>query len=347
MRCFMKYSLFVALVAGALVVACGGDSSSNATGESYSSKENLSVDEKTQTMVIRGKEYEKSWCVVEDGRYTWKSIRMRRSDDTTKYGFLGDTLVRYPIYEGELLDGDMYVGGRAGNLNGTWTSLLCVRNVEKGETLCGNPEDRYSTETCTISGNQIECSTEYDLERYISNRENTINSLFMSQLFNYLHKRSVGVDAMVLFAMDSLRVQDDIFRYNIKVDEATPKSVVFEMSGKTYVLKVNTKEVTNVYDGSTSYEGAVSMKVNLEFTDGETTCNLDYYNTPNISSLCSAENEPYFIVYGDGLRDLDGNDYDVVTTYEKSNNEEFEKCLDKMVVTDIADRIIQTNDKGK
>lgn len=330
----MKFPLIAIAMASALLIsACGGDSSSDA-GESYLQKENLQVDDKNQTMVIRGQEYEKSWCVVEDGRYTWKSLRTRRSDDTTKYEFLGDTLVRYPIYEGELLDGDMYVGGRAGNLNGSWTSLLCIRNVEKGETLCGDPEDRYSTETCTISGNQIECSTVYDLERYISNRENTINSLFMSQLFNYLHKRSVGVDGMVLFAMDSLRVQDDIFRYNIKVDEATPKSVVFEMSGKTFVLKVNTKEVTNVYDGSTSYEGAVSMKVNLEFTDGETTCNLDYYNTPNISSLCSAENEPYFIVYEDGVRDLDGNDYDVVATYEKSNNEEFEKCLDKMVVTD-------------
>ena len=150
----MKKSLTLMLAAtSAFFFACSDDSSSdNGTGGNggkvtieYSGS--IKVDAENQTMVVAIPEKEEA-CVNEDaGVYKWRTVDFGTDTSYSKYMFVGDTLVIIDCDEmddeGKLHDcdygGQMLVGGKKGNVNGTWRAVPCMYDTEDTTSICFKP----------------------------------------------------------------------------------------------------------------------------------------------------------------------------------------------------------------
>ena len=77
-------------------------------------------------------------CFMSGLDFSWKTVDLDVEQSTFKYEFVDDTLV---LHSGNSLTeyGSMYVGGKNGNLNGTWQSTLCIYNSSAGKSTCYKP----------------------------------------------------------------------------------------------------------------------------------------------------------------------------------------------------------------
>jgi hypothetical protein len=235
----MKFSLFAAALASTLLIsACGDDTSSNpplsgdkkdpqstekdstktpGTDSSQSGTQSgkdqaagdftrtgtYTVDEANNLLMVAIDDPTEKACVAEGENLVWKSIPFYTPIDTSKYEFRGDTLIVYDFDDGIVGEGQMFVGGTPGKLDGTWRLTDCEVDEETRETECYEGETRYREVTYTFSNGTISSTLKPHLDLYVADRDDFTNSAFMVQLYSTLSGSDRGVYPSSVLENDS------------------------------------------------------------------------------------------------------------------------------------------------
>ena len=160
---FKIYTVLCAAVACTIsLTSCGSDSGSNATDDTtISSNSNkasnnesrqkitydtlaLSIDKEAKLLNVSNDGAEEEYCVAEGDDFKWKTIKKKTNSGKIKYEFTGDTLILYEwLQESKVYQqhGAMLVGGKGGNIYGTWTIIPCTYDSEEEETYCDEDEE--------------------------------------------------------------------------------------------------------------------------------------------------------------------------------------------------------------
>ncbi len=324
----MKHSLFAATAASALLLAaCGDDSSSSST--SYSQSGSLFVDEAQRLIVMTSDVTYFDQCVETETGLVWKSIPQPANVDSSIYTFLGDTLVLFDIDQGLPSHyGDMFVGGSAGDIYGTWTYLPCIYDSQTNERDCY--EDRYVTRALKLSQGKVETNIDYHFDAYLSDMEakGYMKSYFMEQLYNALSNGDhVYADASDIFgiydAEDYEYFARCIERNNVQIIEETKESQTFKIGEKTYTVTVEKADLSFEYNFNKTTNEDASVNV----TDGTTTCNSHTVQKIMDESLCKEENMKYLKIRND-----EDEEFAYARYYRNSNDAEFEECIKRIAV---------------
>ena len=328
----MRNYLLAIAASAFLITACGEDNPSSANSVSnddpMSRTGSLYVDESQQLLVSTFNDVHGNRCDLENNNLIWKSIQKDVITDSTHYEFIGDTLVLYDIYDGTIDDyGDLYVGGTAGNIYGTWVYTGFGRSKKTGEKE-RSTNTRYVTQTYSYSPGKVTTKVEYHMDLYVADEQarGYMESGFMADLYSYLTSRSYLKD--VIYIMDNedraTSVSKSIEKNNVQIIESTKTNQTFKIGDKTYTVTVKKAETTLHYTGRTNREAVV------EVTDGTTTCSsYAIYKTVD-ENLCKTENLPYFSVNND--HDDYGNLYFYVSSYKNTDHEKFLECLSSIAL---------------
>lgn len=339
----MRYSLVVAIVASVtLMTACGSDNSSGVDDSSgvnntereekververvfvgepvtFSTPGTYTVNKKKQLIVMTKDADKQDVCNFEDGKYSWEPSKKVAVPDTFKYEFFGDTLAFFEVVGGETSEyGIMYVGGQRGELEGTWVNTDCEYTTYRKETECYDSGfKKYALE---FSNGEYAQKIDYYFDDYLKDSEKTS---FVDNFINQIYEAMVGWYPGISFpGIFYSRGTDEneytIKRYGIKVLESSDSSQTFTVRKKTYTFKVNQAEQ------SLGATGEILMEVNVEVTDGKTTCVGDYHLREVGKDQCSAKYEDdYMFDY-----DFGGHMFKDRTLYLLDNIDEFDKCL--------------------
>jgi hypothetical protein len=323
----MKYTLLTAVASAFLIAACSDSNPSSAitvpNDDPNTATGTLYVDESQHLLVTTFRNVHGNSCRLEDNNLIWKSIEKDAITDSSEYEFIGDTLVLYDYYEGTSDNyGDLYVGGTAGNIYGTWVYTGYERNRQTGEQE-RHTNTRYVTRTYTYAPGKVTIKVEYHMDLYVADEQERgyMESSFMAELYGYLTGRSHMDD--VIYVMDNedqaSSIALSIETNGVQIIEGTKTNQTFKIKDKTYTVTVKKAETTLHFSGRTNRE------VNLEVTDGTTVCSsYAIYRTAD-ENICKTENLEYFKVYDD--EDEDGNRFYYVSTYKNTNHEAFKECL--------------------
>jgi hypothetical protein len=329
----MRYSLLVAAAASAiLLAACDSGSSSPGDDrrlhdevESFSFPGTYTVDKKEHLLFMNKDVSGRDVCNFEDGKYSWKPLDKALLDDTVRYEFMGDTLVLEGVY-GNITEsyitegyGAMYVGGKAGSLEGTWVDTHCEYAFDSKETECF--DGNYKDISLEFSDGKYTKKITHHFGDYLNDVE---ESSYVDNFINSIYEALVGwyPDCYLpnIFSPHGNEdAENTIDKYGIKVIESSESSQTFTVRKKTYTFKVNQAEQ------SLSSKDDILMEINLEVSDGKKTCVGDYHLREVEKEQCSAEYEDdymydWYYVEGRLIKDR--------TLYLIENIEEFEKCLE-------------------
>ena len=329
----MNHFLATAAVASAFFIAACSDSnptSANSTqnNDPMSRTGSLYVDESQQLLVETFNNVQGNRCDLENYNLIWKTIQKDVLTDSFHYEFIGDTLALYNIYDDGISDyGNLYVGGTAGNIYGTWVYTGFGRDKKTGE-LEHSTNTRYVTRTYIYAPGKVTVSVEYHMDLYVADEQarGYMESGFMAELYNYLTSRSYLRD--VVYIMDNKdkasSIASSIEKNGVQIIESSKTNQTFKIGDKTYTVNVKKAETTLHYTGHTNREAVV------EITDGTTTCSsYAIYKTVD-GNLCKTENLPYFTVYNE--HDDDGNNFSYVSSYKNTDHEQFLECLNSIAI---------------
>lgn len=361
---FFVYGAVCAL-SSMLFVACGGDSASSSSGEDTRSvidslmeaysitveDDKLvmsfddTVDKKKQVISFKEKVMPSWMCLVENEKFQWGIVNESFKMDSYKYLFVGDTLVLFSgRFNGSFeRDGSMYVGGSAGNIEGTWTPTSCSYRESKKETVCRDGNSRIGTDIRiaknTISfiapgsvSDVLDSSDVLELKRVDFGYK--INGV-RTYLYKSLYTGKV-VEFYAASEIVSPYITDDqraIPEYTDELLEAlgieslsiTDTGETFKIGGKTYSVEITRAEYLDGGD----YES--SLFAELQVTSDSTTCTYYDERTKEIPKfLCSEENAKYIKDLTDSV-DASGNAFTLAHNYEKNNKTKFFACLKKIL----------------
>lgn len=330
----MKFSQFAAVLAFSLLVsACGDDASSNASdGFDRSSGDyvfsrtgTLYVDESNHILSLALENYETQMCVVEEDDYTWKTVHINEEADSMMYDFRGDTLVLYDIYHGrpDMDYGDLLVGGTAGSLYGTWTFTGCEYDKDDDETECYEKSLRYNHRSVTFSKGKVEYSYKIDYDRYVEDHSDFMNTYFMKQLINTLSGNYPEVYLYEMWYIDSSSVQSTAEMNGAVFTSKTKRNATFTLGGKTYTVNVKHMDMSLNREGF--FIANESKELQVEVSDGVTTCTGEYITHYMNADYCKAE-------YKDNLRmdeweDPNYGTFIAAEKYSSDNEDDFEQCI--------------------
>lgn len=356
----MKFSLFAAVLASTLLIsACGDDTSSNpplsddkkdpqstekdstktpGTDSSQSGTQSgkdqaagdftrtgtYTVDEANNLLMVAIDDPTEKACVAEGENLVWKSIPFYTPIDTSKYEFRGDTLIVYDFDDGIVGEGQMFVGGNPGKLDGTWRLTDCEVDEETRETECYEGETRYREVTYTFSNGTISSTLKPHLDLYVADRNNFTNSAFMVQLYSTLSGSDRGVYPSSVLENDSASNSTAIALNGVNIVEQTNTHEVFEMGGKTYEITIKKVAITPTTNGL--FMGNGDLEIQLEVSDGTSVCNLNHVVRNVDESLCKDEYAGNIRI-DDDAEDSNDVQYSLAYRYEKTTYDEFEDCL--------------------
>ena len=320
----MRNYLLAVAASAFLITACGEDSTTNA-GDSISSAGSLYVDESRNLIVMTPYEMSRDLCVLENNSLVWKTINRTPDADSSKYEFIGDTLILYEINEGVPNSyGDVFIGGTAGNIYGTWTDTGCNRKSQTGETECYT-NTRYSTRTFNLTPGKATAKVEYHFDLYLADAEakGYMNSYFMEELYKYLNGGSYLARIIDIFnTQDAIEIANVIESNNVQIIENAKTNQTFKIGDKTYTVTVKKTNQTLNYNGSVNREAIV------EVTDGATTCSGNSIYKEANKDLCKTENLDYFIKDSDYYFKLeDGSRIRYASHYQSNNENAFKECI--------------------
>ena len=292
----------------------------------------LSIDKEAKVLKVSNDGAEEEYCVSADKSFKWKTIKKQPISSKIKYEFTGDTLILYEwLQESKVYQqyGTMLVGGKGGNIYGTWTIIPCTYDSEEEETSCepGEDEDLIRS-SYTISENKFARAI---AGIYVNKTLNYPTSSFRRLLITYLSEEPGGD----LPTANELFRETYLINENATFDGITTKKLsasgeTFIAGGKTIIVKVE-----NFSDKYENWKASVTVSV-----DGKT-CQNDYENYYDMTeSLCDAKYSEYYSL---GTKtDKDGNEFKYVRQFRKNNHEEFLECLEPLT-----DPIIESIGKDK
>ena len=327
----MKKFLFAITISLALA-ACGDDSSSNANDgfngledDAFSRTTALYVNESEHTLIMALEDYETTMCVVEEQGYTWKTVHIADEPGSMMYEFRNDTLILYNIYNGqpEIDDGDILVGGTAGNLYDTWTYTGCDYNKNNNTTICRENKLRYTHRTITFSKGKAEIYCKIYYDRYLEDNSDFMNSYFMSQLIHTLSGNYPEIYLSEIDYMDSSSVQATAEKNGVVFTSKTKTNATFVLGGKTY--SVNVTHVDMHLNREGFFIANENKDIQVEVSDGITTCTGEYVIHYMDADYCKVE-------YKDNLRmhEWEYSNHEKFTMaekYSRDNEDEFKQCI--------------------
>lgn len=286
----MKKLKYILSCAGIMMLAaCGDDSSSATSGEKYI------LDEANQKFALI---YDR--CYVSGNTTRWDAYV-----DTTwfHYKFIGDTLV--VIKDGNTADGDddgyvrdegdVYVGGHAGNIFGTWKTTKEYCYYENGKIRCyDDEEDKGVEETFfTLNVSKSNLTMSWELEK----------SYCPAEDFEY------ELEDVLLYNLD----EED---YSINRSDCN--TVKFNVNGKSVTATVS------VYMGG---DNVVTREIT--YTSGNKTCQNVFKKVHKLlqmpASLCNANDMSKYM----------GKESGYPHKYKVDNDDEFYPCISDMLGMEI------------
>lgn len=330
----MKHLLITATASAMLLAACGDDSSTNASGNTLTRTGSLFVDEEHQLIVITPDPYYENKCVLEGEALTWKNVQQHKDADSMKYKFHGDTLLFYNIDEGDTSHyGEMWVGGTAGKIYGTWTYTHCEYHNTENDTRCY--DSKYHKITYNISSGKVTGTQEIYFDQYVSDVNNSdyTKSNFVLELYKALSGKDYA-DTWVPDIFDVYGENDqDIEYYNktiadngVNITASTKRQQTFTIGDKTFTVDIKKVDL--------SMEGYQENRdISIDVTDGVTTCNATYIKKALNAELCKTENAA-LLDEDDYYHETDnnGNEYIYVDRIRMYNEDEFDMCLKGIAV---------------
>lgn len=339
--------------------ACGDDSSSNANGNSSSNVDskdtpiadgnssgnekttsdsdditiNISshafVDEENHILAITADEKNADLCVKDGDAYTWKPMPVYKTPDSVKYEFHNDTLMFFTIRNGEIdKSAEVLVGGTPGNIYSKWTFTGCLYYAETQELKWCEDDYTYIHPFITLSEDRFVFTILWHWKKFLADKSDYMNSAFMESLYSNLSGTEASIYGALIFFPDTSFEGNAIDHSTINIIDKNKTGETFELGGKTFTAKVLQADLTLIQTG---YDrGSTNMEVQVEVTDGKTTCNLAYQKKYLDDSLCKAENAEFFNTAD--WKDDDGNEFIHAYNFEKTNKAEFKSCIKSIAV---------------
>ena len=318
----MKKALIAAAASVFFIVACGDDSSSNASSETPVSSEKVQtttgryqIDESQNLLILLPDTT--YTCVISEENVAW-GPSPRRSADTAKYEFQGDSLILHAFRGGRKSSlEEIFIGGKPGKFDGTWSRycLTYYTGDEPEEPDCYDPP-QFSF---TFSDGKLTETTILDSVPELDENPDFMNSALMSELYHSIYMGAVIFDANKLFSINPSYVQSAIQSYEVNIKKSDKTSQVFEMKGKTFSININKATETPYYNG---YIIQTTKSVQMELSNGTTTCKLDFSEKFVNKDLCNAENSERLI-----KEDTVNPEIKTATIYREENEIDFENCF--------------------
>lgn len=307
--------------------ACGDDSSSgpsNPGNEVMSSSFQMIIDDKSQTISLSGDGFKENMCVVNGETVQWKPVQTSPSDMLAKYMFVGDTLVLFwQDEDGDFENyGDMFIGGSAGSIYGTWNMVPCEYKESRGSSSCDEDDLEYNT-TLSISNGAVNITqtkqtfaeaspldystSEYRWSLYVSLYTGVASNLDPT-LLSYNSLSEAGSFASKPEVQAALGITSS----NLSTTGET-----ITIAGKTFTVRVQNFQTFVGNDNSST-----SVDISADGITCSRTAERIYELT---SDYCKTENMAYFDIDDD--YDANGNKYYYVDSYKKDNMDEFYACM--------------------
>lgn len=370
----MKKSLTLLLtVTSAFFFACSDDSSSDSgNSEVIEQSGTLIVDEEKQTVTIISQLTEEM-CVRDEVtlEYAWKSIDFGTDSNFMKYEFVGDTLVvfDYDDWDEEYSSsGPMYVGGKAGKLDGTWKSTYCSYNSKEKASVCYKPcsevkapkelteeeimemmkdmteeEQEAFAEEYARSMMDSFCLDEEDLEDHPDVTLKISGSSFKTII--KINRTEEDFDDftnskfMTSFIGNLISGDGNVPSFSKLFKEDSSGMEKIAKTYKAYQVEVSNQSKKNItfkfadqtlsVNFKTVNQSGENRELAMDVSSGGKTCSLSEESGDVTKSTCKSEYGEYFDI--DRIEGADGVKISVADEYEKSNESGFEDCVEDMM----------------
>jgi hypothetical protein len=336
--------------------ACGDSSTGPGDSSVQANSYKMVVDAGTQTIQLSSDGEYESKCLIKDGTAEWGQVKTGSGNAQYQYRFIGDTLALF-LYDQDDYDykssGQMYTGGSAGNIYGTWTSIPCKYNSSREKTSCD--DDESATEMISISGNSFSKTVTTKYIEETNRKFNYATSAYRYNLFAYL----------VTGTTSYIPLPDYIFRGVVtKGDEYVKQGgnlvsyaelyANYPLSERISMGLHSTEEIatfggivstdlsatgeTFIYGGipyTVSVLKAIDTdehtSITVTIATNEITCTgIDESNRHITQDLCKSENMEYLTTDDD--TDVNGNKYYYGYIYSQNNFSEFKACLNSIII---------------
>lgn len=366
----MKSALTQALFFGACattaigLLACGEDSSTspsgsgaNSAGESISSSYQLLIDENSQTMKLSGQGDFENKCLVNNGVPQWGSVKIRSGEQLVQYKFVGDTLVLswWDDEDDEFNNlAKMYVGGKAGSIYSTWTSIPCTYKLSSERTNCDD-DDIEATEIVSITSNSFSKTVTAQYIEETNRKFNYATSDYRYKLFAYLVTGNASYIPLPDYIFGkAVTIGDEYVKQNGNIVSYAELYANYPLSERISMGLHSTEELATFSGivstdlsatGETFTYGGISYTVSVLkaidtdehtsitvtiATNGITCTNIDESNRHITQDLCKSENMEYLKTDDD--TDVNGNKYYYGYKYSQNNFSDFKACLNTILV---------------
>lgn len=370
----MKKSLTLMLaVTSAFFFACSDDSSSDSgNSEVIEQSGTLIVDEEKQTATAISQLTEEM-CVRDEVtlEYAWKSVDFGTDSNFMKYEFVGDTLVvfDYDDWDEEYsTNGQMYVGGKAGKLDGTWKSTYCSYSSEKKASTCYKPcsevkapkeltEEEIMEMMKDMTEEEMEafaeeytdammdsfCLDEEELEDYpdvtIKISGTSIKTTIKFNRTEEDFDDFTNSKFMTSFIGNLISGDGDVPGFSKLFKEDSSGMEKIAKTYKAYQVEVSNQSKKNItfkfadqtlsVNFKTVNKSGENRELALDVSSGGKTCSLSEESGDVTKSTCKSEYGEYFDI--DRVEGADGVKISVADEYEKSNESGFEDCVEDMM----------------
>lgn len=340
----MKKTLIAAAASVFFIVACGDDSSSNASGESPTESLNTitkigryQIDESENLLILISESTGNYSCITNGENFTWEYSAPETYSDTAKYEFRGDSLILHAFRYGHksLLE-EVYMGGKPGKFEGTWSLHCYIFHSRDDLQQCFEPP----VFSFTFSDGKLTQTTNLDSILKLDDDLDFMSSRFMVDLYSGMNPGGLDIKEKDLFTTDSSGIQRAIKEYKINIKKSNKTSQVFEMNGKTFTINIK-KATRTIRDGLINpsvngFDFETFNEIQLELSDGTTTCKLNHTEKRMSEELCNAENSKSFETFyirddeDNIVKDSQGKELEYVYLYRNSNITDFENCAYKL-----------------
>lgn len=277
-------------------------------------KREADIDETSKTIVMKVEEGN-DYCVTNESKSSFSKKRVVSSFwyGSSKYEFVGDTLVVYQCYMGEEKTevnfddcseaGAEYVGGKANDIYGSWEYTEC--NRINGKRVCENLDGRPFSNKMKVGKDAVAFLKMAEMSEISA--PNFYHSHFVESLYNYFMGKGEFAGSSELYNYGSSNSGE------YYVDD---EKMAFAIDDVDFVV-VNNKIENTVNE------------FRISVVAGEFTCNLDikvYEGSGIPDEVCKADNADYFEYEP---AESDEAAYKV-SRYVSGNDSEFKACVDEL-----------------
>ena len=291
------------------------NSSTSATESSTTYTYAITIDENAQTLIVEPPQESGMLCIVNGGSVQWKEAPISLTPLQMKYSFVGDTLVLWSWDDEDNKyydDGNMYVGGKAGNIYGTWEMISCEYEASSAKTECFNDDDEYIYQL-DISKNSIIAT-----QTQRASQIDFVKTNYRNSLLQYLDNGLTYYPSIYELFYKADEIETDFEQ--IKIVKQTATSETFTLGETTVTVDVKK------YDKNSKGRSAI-IEISTNESDKSCIGSSEALYTVT-KEYCNASNLDYFDIESE--TDDSGNEFSYADYYEKENNSEFSSCLMNM-----------------